>query len=177
MAMAAWGVGVLTKDCGAEGTRYCYARVNSITMTESPNQPIESQKLTVTVDFQVADPYWIERYTAISLPNVTKTLVTNSSPNVVTLDGLFDSFPEFTFISTANITDIAIGWSASASSMTFANCQFKLEGMTAASIRTAIINCSTMAINLDNSIPYNVFIFVLTAGTVSTSRYSYNARF
>src|SRR5687768_4199120 len=39
-AMAAWGVCTLHKDCGAEGTRYCSARVNSITMTEAPNDPV-----------------------------------------------------------------------------------------------------------------------------------------
>lgn len=201
--MVARGVGTLTKDCGAEGTRYCYARVNSITMTESPNDPIGSQKLTATVDFQVSDPYWLASNAAVSLPNVTKTVTNNSTPNIIAPDTLFDVYPVFTFESNASISAVYIGVFPGASlpePVITSDCQFSLTGMIG-SKRLVEIDCRNMAITVTNEFgvavdgfvyatweranfislssvgTIKVFVFVITAGTLTTSELTYVSRY
>lgn len=120
-AMAAWGVCTLLKNCGSLVPRYCYARVNSITMTEAPNDPVGNQKLTATVDFQVADPYWMTDGTwgtsdgdwgdAITLSGIQTNASTDATSTQLSesVGGLFPTFPKFYIVTTGgNMTTVAI---------------------------------------------------------------------
>lgn len=106
--MANWGVQKLIKRFGSNGQRYCYARVNSVVMSENPGGTTDNFQ-TVTVDFQVADPYW---YTDGNWgTGVTMTLngVTTLTQAIVQA-GNFPSYPKITVTksSGANITTLRI---------------------------------------------------------------------
>jgi hypothetical protein len=119
--MAAWGVQLLTRVTSDESERYCYARVNSITMTEAPNDPIGGRKLTATVDFQVAEPYWFTVGTWGATDGTWTSAITLTGIGTVALDdatstqmatsvgGLFPTYPKFYIVTTGgNMTTVAI---------------------------------------------------------------------
>jgi phage-related protein len=149
-AMAAWGVCVLSKECGDEGTRYCYARVNSITMTEAPNDPVNNQKLTVTVDFQVAEPYWLETGTWGSPVSVT----VNGSPQAVnSVGGLFRTYPKITLtvtVSTTTLIVFEVGTGATAQSFQIS----RAGNFTAGD--DIVIDCRSMDVKLNGGNDFSI---------------------
>jgi len=156
-AMAAWGVQKLIKQCGDEGERYCWARVNSIGMTESPagSQGSISTNilLRVTVDFQVAEPGWFDD-TAWDTPTSLTTLdatTGNPTQTEVTIGGLFPVFPRFTVtIDSAFVTDVGLYISQTTpTTLTgIADCQFYMQAIStpAGTQSSLVIDCASMSV-------------------------------
>lgn len=100
-AMLSWGVQKLIvqpSDAGAD-TRYCYARVNNINMAERPADNTDFIQ-SVTVVFQVADPYWM----ASTATSTTISASGTSTDGTVTNDGNANALPVITIAPTAGNT-------------------------------------------------------------------------
>jgi phage-related protein len=148
--MAAWGVLPLVMiDADAE-ERFCYARVNSIVMTIAPNDPVGQTKLIATVDFQVAEPYWLMAGTWGNPVAVT----VNGSPQAVnSVGGLFRTYPKITLtvtVSTTTLIVFEVGTGATAQSFQIS----RAGNFTAGD--DIVIDCRSMDVKLNGGNDFSI---------------------
>lgn len=185
-AMAAWGVQKLIKQCGDEGERYCWARVNSIGMTESPAGTQGSIStnilLRVTINYQVAEPGWFDDTywdtpTSLAAPRTIDT--GEPTATEVTIGGLFPVFPQFDFTAASgNFTDVGIAiYQGSYTVGDLTGCHFYMQDMTGTkpSVR---IECANMRVTIGaddafGEVDYytNANFFALPPGTYYVKTY------
>lgn len=144
-AMTEWGVQkiIMQPSDSGEDTVYCYGRVNNINISQRPADNTDLIQ-SVTVIFQVADPYWRQSTASSDIISASGT----STDQVVANDGNATTLPIITIAPAAtdtcqnpeirrivggNIAD-AIGWTG-----------------TLTDTDTLIINCQTGAITLNGS--------------------------
>jgi phage-related protein len=148
--MESWGVGTLTKHCGDEGDRYCLARVNSVTRSESPGEN-GGMKLTATVNFLVAEPYWLTDGTWNTPVAITAN---NTNRPVNGVGGVFKTYPKFTLtVTSGTLSFVQIYWGTGGSDVR----EVILNGFTAGVGDIITIDCRTMEVLHDGS---NAFSYV-----------------
>lgn len=121
-AMKRWGVQRLLVQFGDLGNRWAYARISSIQMTKQLGENTDLFQ-PVSVNFQVADPYWYSLATETwlwgdgtewgaaswaSIPTTTLSSLTNTF--TTTISGVFETFPRMLITTGAGVsfTDVTI---------------------------------------------------------------------
>lgn len=141
-SLAASGIQQLTKQFGSAGTRFCLARVSSVVMSEIPGRNT-TLKQSVTIDFQVAVPFWLFAGTwGTVTPQLSLNGVTSATANIVQ-GGLFDSVAKITIAKTSGTASSAVRVSRFVGGVEFDFVRIEPAGGVQAG-QTYIIDATTM---------------------------------